>query len=36
MDEVFHLFSHYWDEEALDNLVEDYESDMDDEDMIDE
>ena len=36
MDEVFHLFTHYWDEEALDNLVDDYESDMDDNDVIDE
>lgn len=36
LDEVFHIFSHYWDEEALDNLVDDYESDMDEDEMIDE
>lgn len=36
IDEVFHLFSYYWDEEALDNLVNDYESDLGDEEVIDE
>ena len=27
-EEVFHLFTHYWDDEALDNLVEEYNSDI--------
>ena len=30
LEEVFHLFTHYWDDEALDNLVEDYNSDIED------
>lgn len=28
LEEVFHLFTHYWDDEALDNLVEDYNNDI--------
>lgn len=28
LEEVFHLFTHYWDDEALDNLVEEYNSDI--------
>lgn len=28
LEEVFHLFTHYWDDEALDNLVEDYDNDI--------
>ncbi|MDO5047419.1 MAG: DUF1292 domain-containing protein [Anaerococcus sp.] len=36
LEEVFHIFSHYWDEQALDNLMDDYENDLDSEDVIDE
>ena len=36
MNEVYHLFSHYWDDEALDNLVSDYEADMDSDDPLDD
>lgn len=28
LEEVFHLFTHYWDDEALDNLVKEYNSDI--------
>ena len=28
LEEVFHLFTHYWDDEALDNLVADYDNDI--------
>mgnify|MGYP002713492877 FL=1 len=28
LEEVFHLFTHYWDDEALDNLVEEYDSEI--------
>lgn len=28
LDEVFHLFTHYWDDEAIDQVVEDYNSDL--------
>lgn len=28
LEEVFHLFTHYWNDEALDNLVEEYNSDI--------
>lgn len=29
LEEVFHLFTHYWDDEAIDQVVEDYNSDLD-------
>ena len=28
LEEVFHLFTHYWDDESIDNLVEDYNTDI--------
>lgn len=28
IDEVFHLFGHYWDDDAIDQLVEDYNTDL--------
>lgn len=28
IEEVFHLFSHYWDDDAIDQLVEDYNTDL--------
>ena len=28
LEEVFHLFTHYWDDEAIDQVVEDYNSDL--------
>lgn len=28
LEEVFHLFTHYWDDEALDNLVEEYDDEI--------
>ncbi|MFO3716274.1 MULTISPECIES: DUF1292 domain-containing protein [Anaerococcus] len=28
LEEVFHLFTHYWDDEALDNLVEEYDNEI--------
>ena len=28
LDEVFHLFTHYWDDESLDKLVDDYDNDI--------
>lgn len=46
LDEVFHLFTHYWDDESLDKLVDDYDNDiehfaddeqvMEDNDTLDE
>lgn len=29
MEEVFHIFTHYWDDEAIDNLVDDYNENLD-------
>lgn len=28
IEEVFHLFSHYWNDDAIDQLVEDYNTDL--------
>lgn len=28
LDIVYHLFSHYWDEESIDKLIEDYRGDL--------
>lgn len=28
LEEVFHLFTHYWDDEALDNLVKEYDNEI--------
>ena len=46
LDKVFHLFTHYWDDESLDKLVDDYDNDiehfaddeqvMEDNDTLDE
>lgn len=40
LEEVFHLFTHYWDDESIDNLVEDYNTDIEsfehDEESLDE
>lgn len=36
LEEVFHLFTHYWDDDALDNLVEDYNSDIENFDGFEE
>lgn len=36
LEEVFHLFTHYWDDEAIDQVVEDYNSDLEVEDDIEE
>lgn len=40
LDEVFHLFTHYWDDESLDKLVDDYDNDIehfdDDEQVIED
>ena len=40
LDEVFHLFTHYWDDESLDKLVDDYDTDIehfaDDEQVIED
>lgn len=29
MEEVFHIFTHYWDDESIDNLVDEYNEDLD-------
>lgn len=29
LETVFHLFKHYWDDDALDQVVEEYENDLD-------
>lgn len=36
MDTVYHLFFHYWDEESIDAVIEDYLSDLQALDMDDE
>ena len=39
LEEVFHLFTHYWDDESIDRVVEDYNSDLeiyDDENQLEE
>lgn len=36
LEEVFHLFTHYWDDEAIDQVVEDYNSDLEIEDESEE
>jgi hypothetical protein len=36
MDLIYHLFSHFWDEEAIDAVIDDYNSDMDFVDVEDE
>ena len=38
LEEVFHLFTHYWDDESIDKVVEDYNSDLEifDDDLDDE
>ena len=40
LDEIFHLFTHYWDDESLDKLVDDYDNDIehfaDDEQVIED
>lgn len=40
LDKVFHLFTHYWDDESLDKLVNDYDNDIehfaDDEQVIED
>lgn len=36
LDEVFHAFSHYWTDEAIDEVVEDYNNDIDSFDDYDE
>ncbi len=36
LEEVFHLFTHYWDDEAIDQVVEDYNSDLEVEDDIED
>lgn len=40
LDKVFHLFTHYWDDESLDKLVDDYDNDIehfaDDEQVIED
>lgn len=40
LDEVFELFNHYWDDEAIDNLIEEYNIELDiydsEEEYIDE
>lgn len=30
IEEVFHLFTHYWDDEAIDQVVDDYNVDLED------
>ena len=29
LEEVFHCFTHYWDDDAIDQVVEDYNTDLD-------
>jgi len=36
LEEVFHLFTHYWDDESIDNLVEDYNTDIESFEEVDE
>lgn len=36
LEEVFHLFTHYWDDEAIDQVVEDYNSDLEIDDELEE
>lgn len=33
LDEVFHLFNHYWDEDTIDKIVSEYIEDLEDSDM---
>lgn len=33
LDEIFHLFNHYWDEDSIDGIVSDYIEDLEDSDM---
>ena len=40
-EEVYHIFTHYWDEDSLDSVLDQYEDDLDefimgDDDIIDE
>lgn len=36
LEEIFHLFTHYWDDEAIDQVVEDYNSDLEIDDELEE
>lgn len=36
LEEVFHLFTHYWDDEAIDQVVEDYNQDLEIDDELEE
>ena len=36
LEEVFHLFTHYWDDEAIDQVVEDYNSDLEIDNELEE
>lgn len=33
LDEIYHLFSHYWDYDTIDEIVREYESDLEDSDL---
>ena len=33
LDEIYHLFSHYWDYDTIDEIVSEYESDLEDSDL---
>lgn len=33
MEEIYHLFSHYWDYDTIDKVVSEYENDLEESDM---
>lgn len=33
LDEIYHLFSHYWDYDTIDEIVKEYERDLEDSDI---
>ena len=33
LEEIYHIFTHYWDDEAIDGVIDDYNSDIDFKDI---
>ncbi|MDY3007231.1 DUF1292 domain-containing protein [Anaerococcus sp. AGMB00486] len=33
LDEIYHLFNHYWDEDSIDRIINEYIEDIEDRDM---
>ena len=34
LDEVYHLFSHYWDDDAIENIINEYMEDLEENDEL--